>query len=359
MQETGAHRRYVFSPFPGWVALALLAFTGVCSAREKKDVLIMKNGDHITCEIKRLQKGYLYINLAYGDGTVSIDWTKVASVTSPQVFVVADVNGNRYTGVLKDTTEPNGEGELKVLVAGGTTPELIPGNNVVDIEQIEFNVFQNLHGSADAGFTYTKQQNRNQYSLNANAVYARAKWAAAVTYGSSFSGGGSGSSLRNDLLLEGTRQMRTPRNFYMGLAQFQHNTEQELSLRTALGSAYGRTLTNTNNSVIAVFAGGDWNHERYFPQATGSHGGNSAEAIVGTQLNFFRFRTTNFLVDSRAYPSLTDLGRVRFEINTSVKLRIAKDLYWNLSYYLNVDSRPPQNLPQTDYGSTTSLGWTF
>jgi hypothetical protein len=87
--------------------------------------------------------------------------------------------------------------------------------------------------------------------------------------------------------------------------------------------------------------------------------GNSAEAIVGTQLNFFRFKTTNILADARVYPSLTDLGRVRFDLNTSVKLRVAKDLYWRFGYYLNVDSRPPQNLPKTDYGSTSSLGWTF
>jgi hypothetical protein len=38
-------------------------------------------------------------------------------------------------------------------------------------------------------------------------------------------------------------------------------------------------------------------------------------------------------------------------LNTSLKLRTAKDLYWNFSYYLNVDSRPPQGLPRTDYGS--------
>jgi len=101
-----------------------------------------------------------------------------------------------------------------------------------------------------------------------------------------------------------------------------------------------------------------WNREHYSSQAVGQ-GGDSAEAILGTQLNFFRFKTTNFLVDARVYPSLTDLGRTRFDLNTSMKLRIAKDLYWKCGYYLNVDSRPPQNLPKTDYGSTSSLGWTF
>jgi putative salt-induced outer membrane protein YdiY len=81
--------------------------------------------------------------------------------------------------------------------------------------------------------------------------------------------------------------------------------------------------------------------------------------VLGTQVNFFRFKTTNILADARLYPSLTDAGRVRFDLNTALKLRLAKDLYWKLGYYLNLDSRPPQNLPKSDYGSTSSLGWTF
>lgn len=145
----------------------------------------------------------------------------------------------------------------------------------------------------------------------------------------------------------------------MGIAEFQHNSEQELALRTTLGGALGHNFRMTNNSLIAAYGGIDWNQESYYDQAATTQGGNSAEAIVGSQLNFFKFKTTNFFVDARVFPSLTDPGRVRFDLNTSVKLKIAKDLYWNLSYYLTVDSRPPQDLPQTDYGSTSSLGWTF
>jgi len=153
--------------------------------------------------------------------------------------------------------------------------------------------------------------------------------------------------------------LRTPRNFYMGLAGFQHNGEQELDLRTTLGGALGHNFKMTNNSLVMAYAGGDWNGERYSQQATTGQTGNSAEAIVGTQLNFFRFRTTNFLLNSQVYPSLTDLGRVRIDLNAAIKLRIAKRLYWNFSYYLNYDSHPPQNLPQSDYGSAASIGWKF
>ena len=52
--------------------------------------------------------------------------------------------------------------------------------------------------------------------------------------------------------------------------------------------------------------------------------GNSAEAVLGTQVNFFRFKTTNILADARLYPSLTDPGRVRFNLNTSLKFEWPK-----------------------------------
>jgi len=348
-----------FSRYPSWMVMLVLVLAGVCSAREKKDVIQFLNGDRITCEIVKLEKGYLYVKLDYADGTVAMDWSKIARVESPQSFVVADKAGERHTGRLESVAEGREPEQLKVQIMGPSENEVVSGTEVVEIEQTDTSFWQNLHGGMDAGFNYTKQENRVQYNFNSNAVFARAKWSAGADYTSSFSGGGDASSLRNDLRLNGTRQLRSPRNFYMGFAEFLHNGQQQLDLRTTLGGALGHYFSQTNHGLIGAYAGAVWNREHYSPEATARQGGDSAEAILGTQVNFFRFKTTNFLVDARLYPSLTDLGRIRFDLNTSLKLRIAKDLYWKLGYYLNVDSRPPQDLPKTDYGSTASLGWTF
>jgi hypothetical protein len=53
-------------------------------------LLQFANGDRITCEIIKLEKGYLYVKLEYVDGTVAMDWSKIVHVESPQGFVVAD-----------------------------------------------------------------------------------------------------------------------------------------------------------------------------------------------------------------------------------------------------------------------------
>ena len=46
-------------------------------AREKSDVIVMKNGDKITCEVKGLSSNTLYISVDYILNTISVDWTKV------------------------------------------------------------------------------------------------------------------------------------------------------------------------------------------------------------------------------------------------------------------------------------------
>ena len=359
MQDISVHDQSWYSHCP--VLLVLLAFTlsSICFAREKKDVVQFVNGDRMTCEIVRLEKGYLYVKLAVGEGTVSLDWSKISHIESPQTFVVADKTGARYTGSLQSTAEGKAPEEVQLQVTEPSASEVIPAKDVVELHTTDPGFWPNLHGGMDAGVNYSKQQNRTQYNFQTNALFERAKWLASGNYESSFSGGGNISDLRNEVRLNITRQLLSPRNFYGGLADFLQSDEQQLDLRTTLGGAVGHMFNYTNNSFIAAFVGADWNGERYSAAATVDRTGNSAEAILGTQVNFFRFKTTNILADARLYPSLTDPGRVRFDLNTSLKLRLAKDLYWRLGYYLNFDSRPPDKLPKSDYGSTSSLGWVF
>jgi hypothetical protein len=42
--------------------------------REKTDVLAMKNGDRMTCEVKELDSGVLYVSFDYTHGTTSVQW---------------------------------------------------------------------------------------------------------------------------------------------------------------------------------------------------------------------------------------------------------------------------------------------
>src|SRR6201998_2094203 len=87
-------------------------------SREKTDVLVMTNGDRMTCEVKGLDAGVLYVSFDYIDGTSSVDWSKVSRLESKQLFVVKTEDGSVYTGELRtEETEANRPVQIKVLLA--------------------------------------------------------------------------------------------------------------------------------------------------------------------------------------------------------------------------------------------------
>ncbi|WP_158788143.1 DUF481 domain-containing protein [Granulicella sp. L46] len=353
------HDRLPFLSSSVWTIVFLFVLSATCWARDKKDVIVFANGDRMTCEIMQLQKGYLYVRLANGEGTIAVDWTKVVRIESQYNFIVTNEKGERFISSLKKVADEASPDKFVVEVTGSPKTDLIPSLEIVALQQNDVGFWANLHGSIDSGLNYTKQQNRVQYNFDSSVVYAKPLWSAGVDLGSSFSGGGSDQNFRLDLQTNVARQLRSPRNVYMGLVGFQHNGEQNLDLRTILGGAVGHNFRMTNTSLIAAYVGADWNNEHYEDDPTSSKTGNSAEAVVGTQFNFFRFRTTNFLVNTQVFPSITDPGRVRLDLNAAVKLRLARRLYWSVSYYLNYDSRPPQNLNHSDFGTAGSIGWKF
>ena len=56
----------------------MVLFSSSLFAREKTDVIVMKNGDRLTCEIKGLSAGVLSVKLTYVQGTVGLEWAQVA-----------------------------------------------------------------------------------------------------------------------------------------------------------------------------------------------------------------------------------------------------------------------------------------
>src|SRR6478672_7594150 len=96
----------------------LLFLAAPLLARDKTDLLIMKNGDRMTCEIKGLNSGVLYVSFDYIDGTASVNWSKVARLESTQLFIVKTEDGSAYTGTL-NTAETAGGRPVKIQVVEG------------------------------------------------------------------------------------------------------------------------------------------------------------------------------------------------------------------------------------------------
>src|SRR5271166_4549211 len=102
------------------VFCSVLLLAAPLLARDNTDVIVMKNGDRLTGEIKGLDSGVLYVSMDYILGTSSVQWSKVHHVESKQLFVVKTQDGSVYTGTLITAGTP---GELPMTIEVAETTE--------------------------------------------------------------------------------------------------------------------------------------------------------------------------------------------------------------------------------------------
>jgi len=85
-------------------AVILFGLTQILTCRtclgevKRHDTVIMKNGDRLTGEVKRLENGVLYIKTDYFSGSVGVDWLQVEKVESTATYQIVLTDGNRLTG---------------------------------------------------------------------------------------------------------------------------------------------------------------------------------------------------------------------------------------------------------------------
>jgi len=328
-------------------------------ARDKTDVLVMKNGDRMTCEVKELGAGVLYVSFDYIDGTTSVDWSKVARVESKQLFVVKTEGGTVYTGML-DTEAAAGR---PVTIRVMETPEkgaAIDRSQIVKMVGTSNKFWERFNGAVSLGTIYSKGNQSTQYSLGSEAAYVRERWGAQASFDSNLSSStGVNASTRNSLHLGAFHLLPSKNWFYSGLSDFLRSSEQGISLQSTLGGGIGRYFKNTNRMSIAIVGGAAWQSTTYHQSIVPLSQQNLAVALITAEAKFFRFSKTNLNMTVAVLPALSDPGRVRVNSNESFYVKLFSDLKWNVSFYGNWDNRPPTGLSGSDYGSSSGLTWTF
>jgi len=330
------------------------------AAREKSDVLVMRNGDRLTCEIKNLSADVLYVSLDYALGTVSIDWFKVDHLESSQLFVVKTAEGNVYSGVL---SMPKTAGErpvsIEVLDSNGTTVAL-PRREITGMDQEFQSFWQRFNGKVGLGAIYNKGNESTQYSLSSDVDYPRERWAASVSYDSTLSSSkGTSPSSRNQIDASAYRLMRWNNWYYKGIAGFLQSSEQGIDLQSTFGGGVGRYLKNTNHTAITLTGGIAYQRITYTQTVVTAPPENVTSGWISAQVKLYKFDRTNLTVSASLLPALSDPGRVHFNLNTSYYIKIWSKFNFNISFYGNWDTRPPRTFSGSDYGTSTGLNWTF
>ncbi len=342
------------------ITICLLLCCAPLLARESTDVIIMKNGDHLTGEIKGLSGGILYFSMDYILGTSSVQWSKVDHIESKQLFLVKTEDGSVYTGAL--STAETGDGR-PVTIAVVKAPEesvQLKRAEVVEMDQTSEHFWQRFNGELNTGIIYSKGNQNTQLTVSSDVVYPRERWQAAASYNSTLSTStGTTASTRNQFSLEALHLLPWEHWFYAGFGNLLQSSEQGIDLQGGAAGGIGRFLANTNHATIFLVGGFGWQRTAYSQSVVSQPPQNVATGLIAGTAKLFWFNKTNLNVTGAVFPAISQPGRVYSTLNVAYYIKLVSNLSWNVSFYGNWDSSPPPTFSGSDYGTSSGLSLTF
>ena len=136
-------------------ALLIASLSVASSAQGRTDIVMLVNGDRISGEVLRLDRGRLEFKTDNA-GTLYLEWDKLRSVLTTRLVEVATADGTRYLGSLVQA--PSRSISVATL-AGGVALRMA---EVTSITPIGRSFWRKLDGSIDAGFNYTQSSGVGQ-----------------------------------------------------------------------------------------------------------------------------------------------------------------------------------------------------
>ena len=333
------------------IALALLAGVSTDAAAAKTDVVVLRNGDRLTCEVTQMRQGKLQVKTDDA-GTISIEWDKIASVTTVDQYEVTLRDGSQLLGRLRPGTAGR---TLAVEGIGGIASPAM--SEVASFEQIKKTFWDRIDGSFDLGGSYTKSSGVADLAFNADARYRRPKYAmsaklsANLTHQSAEPDNARYSLVRYLLALPRRLDRLDARPVRRKSRPGFHVPRHARGIRRPLS----RRTSHAELLVAAGMAVG-----RELPVDIGAVTNIDAMAAASLSVFTYDYPTTRIDLTLLSFPSLDDPGRVRLNADAKLKREIFHDFFISFSGYDTYDNRPKSaSAKQNDLGVALSFGWTF
>lgn len=325
---------------------------------QRRDVVVMKNGDRISGEIKRIERGQLYIETPYAVDSIPVDWLQVERVESSARYRIELDDGKILTGVItKAPTQESPSEDFQISDVGKETR--LQASRVIGLQSQKASFWRQLKGSVDYGFSYNSGSQQKQSNLNASTSYFARKFQVTVDLNSTFVGSGqSGRTNRQDIKI--SSQLYLSRHSYVGsLTEFLTSNQQSLNLRATFGGGYGRYIVRNNRTQLAWMGGLVFNKEFYDPSSGLKPEQKNVEGLLGLDYDWFRFNRAEVQINYQLFPGISDTGRIRSSLNASLSIKLAHDFYLKFSLWDTFDSKPPVSARKNELGTSTTFGWKF
>jgi hypothetical protein len=342
--------------YRSWLAVLLLALTSEFAQAKRHDIVIMKNGDQLSGEVKKLENGLLYLDTDYVSGSIQLDWLQVEKLQSTASFQIVLKNGEHLAGTIDKVSYQEAPGkDFEVREADTVTHAA--GADVIKVESQKPNFWRQLTGSIDFGYDFTSGNSQTAFSSDASANYSATKWAAGTSFTSSFSGQTTGSTTNLAEIQTFAQRYLSRNSFLMAIGDFMHSSQQGLNLRTTAGGGYGRYLLRTNQNQLFWLAGTVYTHENFISGSAPDD--QNIEGLLGAQYLLRRFDRYALQSQLFVFPGLSDVGRVRATAKATFTVKLSNNFHTNLSFWDNYDSRPRANAKGNELGVSSGLGWSF
>jgi hypothetical protein len=333
------------------LAAALLLAAAPALARDKTDVVVLRNGDNLTGEIKGMSRGMLDFNTDDA-GRLSIKWDKVLRMTSVFPYEVELSSGERHYGVLSSPSDR----ELQV----GLLPEAetFPTREIVEIVPMDNTFFGRVRAFFDFGFTVARANSAMTLSTSGEVAYRAKVLGATLTFDAYFQDDDSNVAVsRYTVALQGDVYFENHWRAFL-LTQLDHNDQLALQLRTSVASGVGYSAVRNGWTELWLSAGLAGSREQY---ATGGPT-LALDGLLGASWEVFRYDTPKLDMTTtlQILPGLSDWGRLRGTFTFQIRYEVIKDFNVGLVFQDTFDTRPPDpSASKNDYISTLTVGWSY
>ena len=373
--------------------IGLFCTLSLCAAQSwghaKTDLITVVNGDQITGAVNAMSAGKLSVSTSYA-GTVNIKWREIKQIESRYLYEIRLDDGERIYGRFTTNTTEN---QLTLRVSGQYRQVDI--DDIVEVRSIEEELADKL--DLQLSSTITADPDNKTLVLFASGTYdvrgGRTNFSARVDDTRNTQDDKTTSSNASSLQIsrEFWRERGTAQSFRVLNARYDTNDELNIDHRGSLGFGLGRYLINDLGHELGVSAGVQATQEwrgRCDDQVTS----NSVLAVVQSDddeedededkprkslercadaelfLNFkwhlysFQKRDMDIFVTGATYPSLTDWGRVRGDLNLIINWELFNNFYWTVNLRTEVDNagdREDDSYGNSDYTLSTGVSWKY
>lgn len=332
----------------------IVVAAAVAEARDKTDVMVLNNGDRVTCEIKSLSRGKLTVKTD-AMGTIDVKWTEVVSIESQYYYRVVTSSGRRLYGSLDWQVGSD------MLTVAGETSVAVEGLNVVEIVPLANNFWDRNDGSMSFGFSFSKGSDVTQLTFAWNNLYRTERNLMNLKSNAIITNKGEDSPTTTQANFSLTYYRLLNKAKWTGSVSggVQRNDELGLKRRIIFGVGAGVNAIRSNRNSLLLSVGLALNSEL---GADTSSTVQSAEAVLSGSYSFFRYNSpkTDISTSIDVYPSITEKGRIRTNYDLKYSHELFSDFTVDLTFFINYDSEPPTaGAETTDWGIVLSFGWSY